>query len=405
MCMKQTEGSRIIDGDMQPDTFAALTPALPHVEALILNGIGEPLLHRDLESFIRHAKTLMPAGSWVGFQTNGLLVTPARAASLVEAGLDRICLSMDAVSAETFRTIREGGEVSDLENALSALNSAKTRLAAQLEIGIEFVVMRENARELPEALRWAAAQGVTFAIVSHLLPYEKEHQESVAYETNSDEALAFFKPWQDRAAREGIDLHRFFKVMLNYLRSPEDQRVVDFVWEMQMEARSRDLFFNMKNLLQRDEGWFEELSAIFAEAENVAQETGLELRLPAITPRSDRSCDFVEKGSAFISWDGGVHNCYFLWHQFSCYSSNSKKYVVPKVFGHLAENSLRDIWNDPHFKAYRLEVLRKEYPVCSNCNLVPCEYTYNENFEQDCYAGTVACGDCFWNMGLFRCLQ
>jgi putative metalloenzyme radical SAM/SPASM domain maturase len=405
MCMKQTEGSCIVDGDMHPNVFATLTPALPHVEALILNGIGEPLLHPDLEKFIRHAKSLMPANSWIGFQSNGLLVDKDRANSLVEAGLDRICLSMDAVDADVFRKFREGGEVRDLENALEALNSARTRRAAPLNIGIEFVVMRENAHELPQALRWAAAKGVNFAIVSHLLPYEKEHIESIAYETNSDEALEFFRPWRERAAREGIDLHRFFRVMMNYLRSPEDQRVMDFVWEMQLEARSRELFFNLKNLLERDEAWYEEISGIFAEAELVAGETGIDLQLPAITPRSDRNCDFVEKGSAFISWDGGVHNCYFLWHQFSCYSSKSKKYVVPRVFGHLAENSLRDIWNDPAFREYRLEVLRKEYPVCSNCNLVPCEYTYNENFEQDCYAGTVACGDCFWNKGLFRCLQ
>ncbi|NVN92259.1 MAG: radical SAM protein, partial [Desulfuromonadales bacterium] len=81
--MKQTAGSCIIDGDMHPDTFAALTPALPHIEALILNGIGEPLLHSGLEKFIRHAKALMPADSWVGFQSNGLLITLARAHSLV----------------------------------------------------------------------------------------------------------------------------------------------------------------------------------------------------------------------------------------------------------------------------------------------------------------------------------
>jgi len=405
MCMKQTEGNCIVEGDMHPDTFAALTPALPHAEALILNGIGEPLLHPQLESFIRQAKALMPPKSWVGFQSNGLLVSEARALSLVEAGLDRICLSMDALSPDTFRTIREGGEVSDLENALIALNSAKVHYAAPLEIGMEFVLMRENARELPKALRWAAANGVQFAIVSHLLPYEKEHAESVAYETNSDEAIEFFKPWRERAEREGIDLHRFFKVMLNYLRSPQDQRVVDFVWEMQMEARARHLFLNLKNLLQRDEQWFEKLSTIFSEAEAVAKETGLDLQLPAITPKSDRKCDFVEKGGAFISWDGGVHNCYFLWHQFSCYSSKSKKFVVPKVFGNLNQRSIKEIWNDPAFREYRLEVLRGEYPVCSNCNLVPCEYLYNESFEQDCYAGTVACGDCFWSMGLFRCLQ
>jgi putative metalloenzyme radical SAM/SPASM domain maturase len=405
MCMKQTSGNGIVEGDMHPDTFARLTSALPHCEALILNGIGEPLLHRQLETFIRQARTLMPAEGWIGFQSNGLLVCETRAISLVEAGLDRICLSLDAVTPDTFRRIREGGEVNDLERALTALRRAREILASPLRIGTEFVVMRENARELPAALRWAAEHGANFAIVSHLLPYEKEHAGSVAHETNSDEAIAFFEPWRRRAEREGLDLRRFFKVILNYLRSPEDQRVVDFVWEMRKEARSRNLFINLKNLLERDEEWAGEIGAIFAEAEQVARETGLELALPAITPRGKRRCDFVENGGAFVSWDGGVHACYFLWHQFSCYSSGSRKFVQPKVFGNLNQTSMGDIWNDPHFREYRREVLAREYPVCSNCNLVPCEYMYTESFEQDCYAGTVPCGDCLWNMGLFRCLQ
>jgi len=407
MCVKQTEGNCIAEGDMAPEVFAALEPALPHAEALILNGIGEPLLHRGLETFIRRAKELMPKGSWVGFQSNALLLNESRALSLVEAGLDRICLSMDALNPETFRMIRKGGEVVDLEKALQALHLAKAQTGSDLKIGLEFVVMRENAHELPGALRWAATKGVSYAIVSHLLPYEEEHTGSIAYDPNTDEAVAFFGVWQERALREGLDLHRYFKILVKYLRArtPEEQRIVDLVQEMKDEAHERGMFIHWNNLLRRDEKWVEEIEAIFAEARAVAAETGLELELPALTPQSERSCDFVNKGAAFISWDGGVHNCYFLWHQFSCYSSKSKKYVKPKVFGKLPEQGIKEIWNSAEFRPYRQQVLKKEYPICSNCNLVPCEYIYTENFEQDCFANTVACGDCLWSMGLFRCLQ
>lgn len=405
MCVKQTGEGCIVEGDMPEAVFAALEPALPHAEALILNGIGEPLLHPRLDDFIRRAKGLMPPDGWVGFQSNGLLLHGARAASLVEAGLDRICLSMDAVSPDTFRRIREGGEVRDLERALAALNSAKARSGSALRIGTEFVVMRDNARELPQTLRWAASKGATFAIVSHLLPYDAEHVAKVAYDANTDAAVEFFRPWRERAEREGIDLHRYFKVVWNFLRPPEDQRIVAFVDEMRAEARSREIFIHLRNLLQRDEAWVEEIGRIFAEAQQVADETGLDLQLPEITPKSDRRCDFVDKGGAFVSWDGGVHNCYFLWHQFSCHFSGRKKYVNPKVFGNLTERGIGEIWNDPAFRSFRQEVLRHEYPYCSNCNLVPCEYIYTEEFEQDCFANTVSCGDCFWCMGLFRCLQ
>lgn len=68
-------------------TFMALAPTFPHLESLVLNGIGEPLLHALLEEFIKIAKSSMPRGSWVGFQTNGALLTQERAKSLITVEL------------------------------------------------------------------------------------------------------------------------------------------------------------------------------------------------------------------------------------------------------------------------------------------------------------------------------
>ncbi|MEI8354792.1 MAG: radical SAM/SPASM domain-containing protein [Deltaproteobacteria bacterium] len=407
MCVKHSGDSDIPEGDLTMETFKALEPALGQAEALILNGIGEPLMHPQLEEFIRRAKELMPANGWVGFQSNGLLLDEERALSLVEAGLDRICLSLDAICPDTFRKIREGGEVDDLEQAFSALKTARAENGdSPLKIGVEFVVMRDNLYQLPTVIRWAASRGASFAIVSHLLPYAQNHVSQVAYDSNSDESIVLFESWKNRAKTEGIDMSDYFYVYFcKYVRTEEEQRMVDFVHEMMAEARSRDIFLHVQNLLKRDLSLAEEVNRVFAEARNVALETGIELKLPAVAPQSDRRCDFVEGGGAFISWDGSVHPCYFLWHKFACYFSGRKKFIIPKVYGNLSDRGIREIWNDQGFRSFRDEVMLHEYPFCSNCNLIPCEYIYTEEFEQDCYTNTVPCGDCFWCMGLFQCLQ
>jgi len=405
MCVKQTEDCGIIEGDMPPDVFSALEPAFPSLESLVLNGIGEPLLHPELENFIRKAKAAMPRGSWIGFQSNGLELNEERAASLVEAGLDRICLSMDSLSEDVFRDIREGGEVQDMEKAFAALRKAKTMTGRDLQIGVEFVVMRDNAHELPEVVRWAAKQGASFAIVTHLLPYDNEHAKKIAYDLNSEQAVAFYQEWKEQAEKEGINLETYFKVRWNFLRSPEEERVVDFVTAMQAEGRARGISFHMKNLMTRDEKWLERLAQIFAEAERTAKEVGLDLSLPAIIPKNNNGCDFVDNGSAFISWNGDVHNCYFLWHKFSCWYYGQKRYVNNKSFGNLAEEGIEEIWNSPAFLKHRKEVLVKDYSTCSDCNLTPCDNVYKEDFEHDCFVNTVPCGSCFWSKGLFRCLQ
>jgi len=407
MCVKHTGDSDIPEGDLSMETFAALEPALPHAEALILNGIGESLLHPELDEFIRRAKKLMPAGSWVGFQSNGLLLDDARARALVEAGLDRICLSLDAVCPDTFRKIREGGEVEDLEQAFSALRKARTlRNEPPLKVGVEFVVMRDNIHQLPDVLRWSASRGANFAVVTHLLPYDRDHVAKAAYDANTDEAVKLFETWKEKARVEGIDMSNyFFLSFCKYIRTPEEQRIVDFVKDMMAEARAGDIFLHVQNLLKRDIDLADEVARVFAEAGKIAEETGMELRLPGVAPSIDRKCDFVDGGGAFVSWDGNVYPCYFLWHKFACYFSGRKKYVTPKVFGNLAEHGIAEVWNDRAYVDFRKEVMRHEYPFCTNCNLLPCEDLYAEEFEQDCYTNTVPCGDCFWCMGLFQCLQ
>lgn len=407
MCVKQSMGSGLEEGDLSFETFEALEPALSRAEALLLNGIGEPLLHPDLEAFIRRAKQLMPAGSWVGFQSNGLLLDEARASSLVRSGLDRICLSLDAICPDTFRKIREGGEVKDLEQAFAVLNTARKRHPeSTLRVGVEFVVMRDNIHQLPDVLRWVASRGVSFAIVSHLLPYDSGHVAQIAYDYNTQEAVELFSRWRKRGEEQGIDISNFFHVYhCKFIRTPEEQRMVDFVLEMLAEARSRDIFLHLENLMKRDEGLAGEVIETFEKAQVVAEESGLELRLPGAAPRNDRTCDFIDNGGAFISWDGDVHPCYFLWHTFQCHFSARKKYVKKKVFGNLHDTGILDIWNDAPYRSFREEVLKHEYPFCSNCNLIPCEYIYCEEFEQDCYTNTVPCGDCFWCMGLFQCLS
>lgn len=108
MCLKNTGKDSLIEDDMTQETFNTLIPAFSTLQVLILNGIGEPLLHPHLDDFIRIAKHHMPPGSWVGFQSNGFMINEQRAESLIEAGLDRICLSIDAMDTEDFRLIRKG---------------------------------------------------------------------------------------------------------------------------------------------------------------------------------------------------------------------------------------------------------------------------------------------------------
>lgn len=406
MCVKQTDGGSSTEGDLSMPVFRALAPAFPGLEALILNGVGEPLLHPRLEEMIRTARKRMPGKGWVGFQSNGLLLTEARAVSLASAGLDRICFSIDGASPETFRKVRAGGEIEGVERALAAMAVAKKQCGRpDLQVGVEFVVMRSNLRELPDALRWSAARGATFAIVTHVLPYDPHHGKETAFDSSTDEAIAIFREWEEKARGEGSEIRRYFEILWKYSKTPEEAKVLRFVEAMKADAIARGVFLDMKKLLSADRGHIDEVADVFAKATEVAREAGLDLRLPGVTLKEKRNCSFIEEGSAFISWKGAVSPCYFLWHRYSCFAHGWKQSVHPRVFGTLEKKGILEIWNDREFRSFRENVIRYDYPYCSSCSLAPCDYVQTEEFEQDCHIRNVQCGSCMWCMGVFQCLR
>lgn len=406
MCVKQTEQCAIAEGEMSLETFKTLEPALPRAEALILNGVGEPLLNPNIENFITRAKKLMPKGSWIGFQSNGLLIDDLRARSLLEAGLDRICVSVDAVTPEKLRKLREGAEISKLSKAFDALSKAKFSVGKpEFQIGVEIVVMRSNLTELPDTLHWAASHGANFALVTHVLPYDEEHANEAVYESCSDEAIDLFNKWRDKAAAVAVDIYRYPKIIFNFSKSTEEQKVIDFVELMKTEAEQQNVFLDLKKLLNLDTTWLDQVREVFSQAEQVAQREGLNLKLPQLVLKEDRRCEFVEDGSAFISWHGDVHPCYFLWHGYHCFASGWNQMVKPKIFGNLNKQKILEIWNSENFQTFRENVTRYDYPYCSSCSLAPCDYVQTEEFEQDCHINSEPCGSCLWCMGLFQCLR
>jgi len=406
MCVKQNAMGGIPEGSMSPETFEKLAPAFQHLDSLVLNGIGEPLLHPRLEMFISRARSLLPENAWIGFQSNGMALTDDRAASLVDAGLDRICISLDTVSDDSFRSIRSGGEMGGIVTAFASLKRARARNRGRdLRIGIEFVLMRNNLADLPEAIRWAGRSGARFAIVSQLLPYNKDLVAQAAYDTNTTAAITIYERWKTKAQQEGLDIRQYLDTITKVGRTPEEDRIVDLIEKMRSEAEAQAITLNMERLLKREEEWLALAERVLDEARRAAREAGVELTLPGMAPRNTRKCEFVEGDSAFVSWDGNVHPCYFLWHRYACYVGGIEKRVKPWTFGNVRDRDILDIWNDAGSCSFRERVLGYKFPFCFDCGFALCDYVGDADFEQDCYIERVPCGACLWCTGLFHCLQ
>ena len=113
---------------------------------------GEPLLNKDLPLMIREAHD---AGLYTIVSTNAQAMTPELAKALVSAGLDRIIISMDGLTQETYEAYRVGGSLDQCKAALRWLQEAKKKdslpfregLGVGSSLTIELQVLRLKSNE------------------------------------------------------------------------------------------------------------------------------------------------------------------------------------------------------------------------------------------------------------------
>src|SRR5437588_2951895 len=90
-------------GDMSWDLFTRIVDQFPAIARVVLHGVGEPMMVRNLPHMIRYLKD---RGVYVLFNSNGTLLTLRKGGKLIDAGLDELRVSLDAAEPETFRLVR-----------------------------------------------------------------------------------------------------------------------------------------------------------------------------------------------------------------------------------------------------------------------------------------------------------
>ena len=129
---------------------------------------GEPLLRKELPEMIANAKKIVGIED-VAITTNASLLT-RRLPELLEAGMDRVNISLDAIDPEVFRRTTGGGNIKPVWQGIEALLEAGLH-----PVKLNAVVMRGiNDSEIP-----ALAQ-LTQALPIHVRYIEYMHLNNAA---------------------------------------------------------------------------------------------------------------------------------------------------------------------------------------------------------------------------------
>lgn len=160
------------------DQLVAQMNEFPELQRVVFSGLGEPLTNPhilDMVHLVRKRGLAMTIGS------NGLLLDKTMAQELVALGVDRLVISLDGVTPETYAGVR-GAMLSQVMDNIRGLNEVKREIGSLTPaLGIEFVALRSNIAELADLSGLASRLGAARVMVSNVLAYTDEMRDEILY--------------------------------------------------------------------------------------------------------------------------------------------------------------------------------------------------------------------------------
>ncbi|MBD0278376.1 MAG: SPASM domain-containing protein [Flavisolibacter sp.] len=150
-----TRPTGMLQKDFFRDTIDQLAPDLAY---LVFYFQGEPYLNPEFLNMVQYAasKRIYTATS-----TNAHYLTDASARRTVESGLDRLIISIDGTTQETYQQYRIGGKLQKvLEGAANVVKWKKELKKRTPFVIFQFLVVRHNEHQIKEVQQLAKEIGV-----------------------------------------------------------------------------------------------------------------------------------------------------------------------------------------------------------------------------------------------------
>ena len=295
--------SREDDRDLSYDNFRRIVDQFPVLDRVVLHGLGEPLLNKDLPRMITYLKA---RGTYVLFNSNGILLNAKRGQSLIDAGLDEYRLSMDGATRATYAHVR-GVDAFDKiwRNVKAFIAMQKEQNASKPAFSLWFTAMRENLHELPLLVDLASANDVPEIYLQRLVYFEEGLAQS---------QQALFR----RSTREELELVR----------------------NCELACKERGISFNA-----------------------AGSATPVESLLRDFGERPWSGCRRPYT-LTYITSSGNVLSCCFapFGHK------SAREYQQERVLGNIFQESIADIWQGERYEAFR-RAFESDHPAkhCAQC--------------------------------------
>jgi MoaA/NifB/PqqE/SkfB family radical SAM enzyme len=157
--------------DMSWELFRSIVDQFPKIERVVLHGVGEPLMTRDLMPMIRYLKA---RGTYVLFNTNATLLTEKKGKELIEAGLDEMRVSLDAAEPIAYEQVRGLPLFNRVVENVRAFTQLQREVgAARPQVSLWLTGLKETIGQLPAFVRLAHGLGVKEVYLQRLVYFNE----------------------------------------------------------------------------------------------------------------------------------------------------------------------------------------------------------------------------------------
>ncbi len=298
--------------DMSAEVYERIRRVMIYAHTVDFTGWGEPMLHPRIYEMVAQAKEM---GCLTTMTSNGTVFNERNSLSLIESGMDRLTVSIDGLSPETFDAIRLGASFEQVTTNLKTLTEISLGHDNRLQLGVAFTLQEANAAELGEILPWMAEVGAT---VLHLK-------------------------------------------QLNVISNRQDWERSFLKYRLDPKTPNGDILKSVEARLRR----------VVADAEREGVEVLVHSEMPLQPQLVGRHCLATPLDSVYFSFEGRMAPCCHFGHHVSRYFEGQLYPPSALFFGDIGQQDFLEVWNSPGFRQFREGFKKENFPTpCQTCYLL-----------------------------------
>jgi MoaA/NifB/PqqE/SkfB family radical SAM enzyme len=188
--------------DMSFEEFKGIIDQFPALKWIGLTGIGESFMNRDFMKMLEYVKK---KGVFVELFDNLYLVDEKTSEKLIDLGVDKLLMSIDAATAQTYEKIREGSRFDRVIKHVRNLYELKKAKGAHFpQISFHYIVNKYNLHEMPQFLDLVESitQGERTSVMFTILLHKYKEVEDIFVDVPEE----MIRKVEEKAKKLAIDI-------------------------------------------------------------------------------------------------------------------------------------------------------------------------------------------------------